>query len=92
MGLGIGVTRGSAGVRADHIHEMDWWEAQSLKGVTIHCTPARHYSGRRSMDNSTSGDRGALQGPRHSAYYSGDTGYAPHFAAIRERLGDVTSR
>jgi len=89
VGLGIGAHLERWGVRADHIHEMDWWESQSLKGVTIHCTPARHYSGRRWMDNSTLWSSWRLQGPRHSAYYSGDTGYAPHFAAIRERLGDV---
>jgi L-ascorbate metabolism protein UlaG (beta-lactamase superfamily) len=89
VGLGIGAHLERWGVRADHIHEMDWWDSQSRKGVTIQCTPARHYSGRRAMDNSTLWSSWRLQGPRHSAYYSGDTGYAPHFAAIRERLGDV---
>jgi beta-lactamase family protein len=51
VGLGIGAHLERWGVPPDHIHEMDWWESQSLKGVTIHCTPARHYSGRRWMDN-----------------------------------------
>jgi L-ascorbate metabolism protein UlaG (beta-lactamase superfamily) len=68
---------------------MDWWETQVLKGVAIQCTPARHYSGRRAMDNSTLWASWRVQGPRHSAYYSGDTGYGPHFAEIRSRLGAV---
>jgi L-ascorbate metabolism protein UlaG (beta-lactamase superfamily) len=28
-----------------------------------------------------------LKGPQHSAYFSGDTGYAGHFHEVRERLG-----
>ena len=66
---------------------MDGWEQVVVKGVTIHCTPARHYSGRKSMDNSTLWASWLVKGPKHSAYVSGDTGYAPHLKAIRERLG-----
>ena len=58
-----------------------------IKGVAIHCTPARHYSGRKSMDNSTLWTSWMLKEPSHSVYYSGDTGYAPHFGAIRDKLG-----
>ncbi len=72
---------------AAQIHEMDWWDKAEIKGVAIHCTPARHYSGRKSMDNSTLWASWMVKGPSHSAYFSGDTGYAGHFKAIRERLG-----
>lgn len=85
--LGIGAHLERWGVPAAQIHEMDWWESISFKGVVIHCTPARHYSGRKRMDNSTLWSSWAIRGPRHSVYYSGDTGYAPHFAEIRKRLG-----
>jgi L-ascorbate metabolism protein UlaG (beta-lactamase superfamily) len=87
VGLGIGAHLQRWDVPAAQIHEMDWWEQTVFKGVTIHCTPARHYSGRKSMDNSTLWASWMLKGPAHSAYYSGDTGYAPHLKAIRERLG-----
>lgn len=86
-GLGIGAHLARWGVPAAQIHEMDWWEQASIKGVTIHCTPARHYSGRTSMDNSTLWASWMVKGPAHSMYYSGDTGYAGHFKAIRDKLG-----
>lgn len=87
VGLGIGAHLEKWGVNPVQIHEMDWWEEAEIKGVKIHCTPARHYSGRTSMNNSTLWASWMLKGPNHSAYFSGDTGYAGHFKAIRERLG-----
>ncbi|MGH8530060.1 MAG: MBL fold metallo-hydrolase [Nevskiales bacterium] len=87
VGLGIGAHLERWNVPASQIVEMEWWEQVQVKGVRIHCTPARHYSGRKSMDNSTLWSSWMLQGPRHSVYYSGDTGYAPHFREIRQRLG-----
>lgn len=87
VGLGIGAHLQRWGVPAAQIHEMAWWQHADVRGVRIHCLPARHYSGRRSMNNSTLWASWMLQGPRHSAYFSGDTGYAGHFAEIRQRLG-----
>ena len=53
VGLGIGAHLERWQVPAAQIHEMDWWEQLEIKGVKIVCTPARHYSGRTSMHNST---------------------------------------
>ena len=39
------------------------------------------------MDNSTLWASWMLKGPSHSAYFSGDTGYAGHFQQMRKRLG-----
>ena len=87
VGLGIGAHLERWHVPPAQIHEMAWWQSAEVKGVAIHCTPARHYSGRRSMDNSTLWASWLLKGPRHAAYFSGDTGYAAHFKDIRQRLG-----
>ena len=87
VGLGIGAHLARWGVPAAQIHEMAWWQQAELRGVRFHCLPARHYSGRRRMDNSTLWASWMLQGPQHSAYFSGDTGYADHFREIRQRLG-----
>jgi L-ascorbate metabolism protein UlaG (beta-lactamase superfamily) len=87
VGLGIGAHLERWDVPAAQIHEMDWWDKAEVRGVTIHCAPARHYSGRKSMDNSTLWSSWMFKGPTHSAYFSGDTGYAGHFKQIRERLG-----
>lgn len=87
VGLGIGAHLERWQVPAAQIYEMDWWESLELKSVTIHCTPARHYSGRKWQDNSTLWASWVVKGAQHSFYYSGDTGYADHFRTIRARLG-----
>ncbi len=87
VGLGIGAHLERWNVAASQIHEMDWWEQTEIKGVKITCTPARHYSGRTGMNNSTLWASWMVKGPSNSFYYSGDTGYAGHFKAIRARLG-----
>jgi L-ascorbate metabolism protein UlaG (beta-lactamase superfamily) len=89
VGLGIGAHLERWKVAPAQIHEMDWWESLELEGVQINCTPARHYSGRKSQDNSTLWASWVVKGARHSFYYSGDTGYADHFREIRARLGDT---
>jgi L-ascorbate metabolism protein UlaG (beta-lactamase superfamily) len=87
VGLGIGAHLERWDVPPAQIHEMDWWGKAEVRGVTFHCAPARHYSGRRRMDNSTLWSSWMLKGPAHSVYFSGDTGYAGHFRQVRERLG-----
>ncbi len=87
VGLGIGAHLQRWSVPLVQIHEMDWWEKRSFKGVEIHATPARHYSGRKRMDDSTLWTSWMLKGAGYAVYYSGDTGYGPHFSEVRKRLG-----
>lgn len=89
VGLGIGAHLEAWDVPADSIYELDWWESKTLNGITIHCTPARHYSGRRAMDNSTLWASWLIKGTKHTVYHSGDSGYAPHFKEIGNRLGPI---
>lgn len=89
VGLGIGAHLERWQVAPAQIHEMDWWESLQLGNVQIHCTPARHYSGRKRQDNSTLWASWLVEGAQHSFYFSGDTGYADHFRAIHERYGDT---
>lgn len=88
-GLGVGAHLERWRVPAAQIHELDWWESAEVKGVRIVATPARHYSGRKRMDNSTLWASWAILAGDDSVYYSGDTGYAPHFREIRRRLGPM---
>ncbi|MCB9794657.1 MAG: MBL fold metallo-hydrolase [Alphaproteobacteria bacterium] len=89
VGLGIGAHLERWGVPEAQIHELDWWESAEHAGLTIHCTPARHYSGRKSMGNPTLWASWVIEGPEHRVYHSGDTGYGPHFAEIGERRGPI---
>lgn len=87
VGLGIGAHLERWGIPLEQIREMDWWDALKIGNIEIHCTPARHYSGRKRMNNSTLWTSWFVKGPTHSFYFSGDTGYAPHFEEIGQKLG-----
>lgn len=91
--LGVGAHLERWGVESDQILELDWWDSISVKDVQLHCTPARHFSGRGvTTRNSTLWAGWALVGPEHRVFYSGDTALHPQLAEIGERLGpfDVT--
>ena len=86
--LGVGAHLERWGVAPERIVELDWWESTRVGEVEIHCTPARHASGRGVFD----GDRTlwagyALHGDEHRVYFSGDTGLFPDMKTIGERLG-----
>ncbi|MFT3760959.1 MBL fold metallo-hydrolase [Thauera sp.] len=87
-GLGVGAHFERWGYPASKIHEADWYDQLSLAaGLTIHATPARHFSG-RTFDRDRSLWVGyALVSSEHRLFFSGDSGYAPHFAEIGRRLG-----
>jgi L-ascorbate metabolism protein UlaG (beta-lactamase superfamily) len=91
--LGVGAHLAYWGVPEDRIVELDWWGRTKVGDLEIVCTPARHASGRTLTDKDATLWAGyALVGPKHRAYYSGDTGLFPALREIGERLGpfDVT--
>jgi L-ascorbate metabolism protein UlaG (beta-lactamase superfamily) len=69
--------------------EMDWWDEREVApGARVIATPAQHFSGRGPFDrNTTLWMAFVLEGPSGRVYFAGDTGYGPHFARARERLG-----
>src|SRR5690606_6066149 len=87
VGLGVKSHLLEWGVGEEQISEMDWWESQSLGDFTIHCTPARHYSGRTGINNSTLWTSWVIESPDHKIFHSGDSGYGNHFLQIGEKLG-----
>lgn len=86
--LGVGAHLELWGVPAAQVHELEWWQEHSLKGVRLISTPARHYSGRRlTGQGATLWTSWSVIGSGHRFYVSGDTGYGDHFRAIGERFG-----
>lgn len=86
--LGVGAHLEYWGVPRDRIEELDWWDEVDVKGVTLVCTPARHFSGRLPTNrNSTLWAGWAMLGNDRRVFFSGDTGMFPGFAEIGERLG-----
>jgi L-ascorbate metabolism protein UlaG (beta-lactamase superfamily) len=73
---------------ARRIEEVDWWETAATTPFPVTLTPAQHFSARTPFDHNR-----ALWGGFHFTvggqriFFAGDTGYAPFFSEIRERLG-----
>lgn len=68
--------------------ELDWWDSIELRGLRITAVPAAHWSNRGLADRRTTLWCGfVIEGVAGRTFFAGDTGYGPHFAEIRERLG-----
>ncbi|NDL62037.1 MBL fold metallo-hydrolase [Acerihabitans arboris] len=88
VGLGVGTYFEGWGYSRDRIHEADWNTTLTLEpGLDIHVLPARHYSGRMFTLNKTLWVGYALQTPTRRLFFSGDSGYGPHFPDIGKRFG-----
>jgi L-ascorbate metabolism protein UlaG (beta-lactamase superfamily) len=86
--LGLGAHLQRWGVADERITELDWWGEAKADGLTFACTPARHFSGRRLGDRAaTLWASWVIMSKRERIYFSGDTGYGPHFAKIGKRYG-----
>jgi N-acyl-phosphatidylethanolamine-hydrolysing phospholipase D len=71
-----------------NVEELDWWDARTVGDVTIHCTPAQHWSARSLGDrNRTLWSGWAVVGRTRRFYYAGDTGYFAGFADVGARIG-----
>jgi N-acyl-phosphatidylethanolamine-hydrolysing phospholipase D len=70
--------------------EMDWWDTSMFKGISIVSVPSQHFSRRGVFDgNKTLWTGWVLETKRGKIFFAGDTGYSPHFKAIREKLGPM---
>lgn len=86
--LGLGAYFAYWGYPEERIHEADWFESVALAGdLAVHVLPARHFSGRLLRRNKTLWAGFALTTPRRRVFFSGDSGYGPHFADIGGRFG-----
>jgi L-ascorbate metabolism protein UlaG (beta-lactamase superfamily) len=76
----------SAGL--DRVEEFDWWQESVGAPFAITMTPAQHFSARSPFDRNR-----ALWGgfvftvAQRRIFFAGDSGYGPHFRAVRSRLG-----
>ncbi len=75
-------------VDASKITNMAWWEEIEINGLTIGCTPAKHYSGRGLTDRyQTLWASWVLKNDEYQIYDSGDSGFGNHFADIASKYG-----
>ena len=70
--------------------ELGWWEQAQMGPVTVHCVPARHFSGRGLRDRNRRLWAGfVVAGPTRRFYHAGDTASFDGFAEIGRRLGPI---
>lgn len=86
--LGVGAHLLEWGISPDRIIELDWWNEAKFKDLTFTCTPAQHFSGRGLTDRSgTLWSSWVIQSASESIFFSGDSGYGPHFKEIGNKFG-----
>lgn len=86
--LGIGAHLERWGVAKEKIQELDWWEEYRFQEIQFAFTPAQHFSGRALNDRfHTLWGSWVIAGPKDRIFFSGDSGYAPHFKDIGEQYG-----
>jgi L-ascorbate metabolism protein UlaG (beta-lactamase superfamily) len=86
--LGVGSHLRSWGVDGLKITELDWWQSVNFEGLQFIAAPARHFSGRSIKDrNKTQWASWVILGEKEKIYFSGDSGYGPHFREIGEKYG-----
>jgi L-ascorbate metabolism protein UlaG (beta-lactamase superfamily) len=85
--LGVHLHLLAWGVAPERILALDWREAIEVEGIRLTCTEARHNSGRGLVESVSLFAGWAFHGPRHSAWFAGDSGTSKRFAHIGADLG-----
>ncbi|WHY31726.1 MBL fold metallo-hydrolase [Bacillus wiedmannii] len=76
------------GVSPSKISEHNWWDEITFDNIKLVCAPARHFSGRSMTDRDCSlWCSWLILGQETKVFFSGDSGYAPHFKEIGNKYG-----
>ncbi|WP_347840958.1 MBL fold metallo-hydrolase [uncultured Draconibacterium sp.] len=87
-GLGVGAHFERWGFNASKLIENDWFDRVDLgNGFVLHCTPARHFSGRGFKAKQSLWCSFVLESPSKKIFIGGDSGYDNHFKVIGEKYG-----
>lgn len=87
-GYGVGEHFAKWGFSDDMVMEEDWDTPVQLDdNLKIHVLTSRHFSGRWLERNRTLWVSFVLETPQKRLFFSGDSGYGPHFKEIGEKFG-----
>jgi L-ascorbate metabolism protein UlaG (beta-lactamase superfamily) len=86
--LGVGAHFERWGIEETSIEEFAWWEELDIDSLKFVFTPSRHFSG-RGLGNrfTTLWGSWVIHGATEKLYFSGDSGYGPHFQEIGNKYG-----
>lgn len=86
--LGVGAHLMEWGIGKESIVELDWWQETTFEDLIFRCTPAQHFSGRGLNDRSnTLWSSWIIKSDTDNIFFSGDSGYGPHFKEIGDKFG-----
>lgn len=86
--IGVGTHFREWDVEESKIHEYNWWDEDSIDGLSFAFTPSRHFSGRGALNqNSTLWGSWVIKGKEQRIFFSGDGGYDDHFQKIGDKYG-----
>lgn len=86
--LGVGSHLREWGVANEKIVELNWYEEVLQDDLKLICTPAQHFSGRGLTDRgATLWSSWIIKSETENIFFSGDSGYGPHFKTIGETYG-----
>ena len=86
-GLGTGAHLRRWGFAPSRIHEGDWGQSFTFGPLTVRLTEARHYSGRGFTTHKALWCGFILETAERRLFFSGDSGYGPHFARLGSEHG-----
>lgn len=87
-GLGVGEHLEYWGYDSRQIIEGDWYETVNpATDFSVFIAPARHFSGRGILQNRSLWVGFVFKTRDRTVFYSGDSGYGPHFAEIGRLFG-----
>lgn len=84
--LGVGAHFEKWGYLSDCIEELDWYEKTMVEGLTVNCTPTRHFSGRFIKRNPTLWASFVLESKKDTIFIGGDGGYDDFYKKIGEKF------
>jgi L-ascorbate metabolism protein UlaG (beta-lactamase superfamily) len=88
--IGVGQHLEHWGFPPEQIIEMYWHEQISCgPDFTIHCLPARHFSGRSIFRNKSLWGSFLIDATDFKIYVGGDSGYDTHYAEIGKKFGPL---
>ncbi|MGD9076433.1 MAG: MBL fold metallo-hydrolase [Desulfobacteraceae bacterium] len=84
----LGLKSWFEGLGIRRVIELDWWDRHEEADLEITAVPVQHWSQRGlSSRNKTLWAGWVIQANEFRFFFAGDTGYAPHFKEIGNKLG-----
>lgn len=89
--LGVGENFEYWGYDKQQLIELDWYESATSNGLTFHCLPTQHFSGRGFWKAKTMPASWLMESTKRKVFFSGDGGYSSRFKRFGSGFPTSTS-